>query len=235
MISYDLVIRRLAHLSGPALLAPLLDEVFPGRIALVSSFGAESAVILHMVSRITPSTPVIFLDTGMLFAETIDYRDRLVERLGLTDVRSVAPHASDVGRLDPNGTLHSRTPDLCCHLRKVEPLERALRGFTAWITGRKQFHGGQRTALHTLEVADWRLKVNPLANWSADDVARYMDRHDLPRHPLFANGYRSIGCAPCTRPVAANEDTRSGRWAGSDKTECGIHITANGTLMRVGR
>lgn len=235
MISYDLVIRRYGELSGAALLAPLIEQVFPGRIALVSSFGAESAVLLHMVSEIDPATPVVFLDTGKLFPETLIYRDRLVSRLGLTDVRSVGPDDAEARDFDPDGDLWLSNADACCHIRKVAPLERALRGFTAWITGRKRVHGGERAALPLLETADWRLKANPLAGWSGDDIAAYMERHGLPRHPLTAIGYRSIGCIPCTRPVGDDEDARAGRWAGLDKTECGIHWTANGQPIRVAR
>jgi phosphoadenosine phosphosulfate reductase len=207
--------------------------VFPGRIALVSSFGLESAVLLHMVAGIDRATPVIFLDTGKLFGETKRYRTELAEAFGLTDVRSVTPLKDRERDLDPGGDLWQSDPDLCCHFRKVEPLERALQGFQAWITGRKRFQGGQRTALQTLETADWRLKVNPLATWSLEDMADYAERHALPRHPLEARGYTSVGCMPCTSLPSPDGGQRSGRWAGTAKTECGIHWTANGKPMRV--
>ncbi len=211
--------------AGPELLRWLIAGPLAGRIALVSSFGAESAVLLHMVSEIDPATPVIFLDTGKLFAETLAYRDALAGRLGLTDLRSVAPEPADLARHDPDGTLWSLEPDLCCHLRKTEPLDRALDGFDAWITGRKRFHGGSRGALPTLEgdPATGRIKVNPLAPWSEDQLQRYLADHDLPVHPLVRDGFRSIGCVPCTRAVAPGEDPRAGRWSWLDKTECGIH------------
>ena len=211
--------------AGPELLRALITGPFAGRIALVSSFGAESAVLLHMVSRIDPATPVIVLDTGKLFPETLAYRDALAGRLGLTDLRSVAPDPTDLGRHDPDGSLWSLEPDLCCHIRKTEPLDRALAGFDAWITGRKRFQGAGRAALPTLEgdTATGRIKVNPLAPWSAERLSRYLADHDLPVHPLVADGYRSIGCAPCTRAVAPGEDQRAGRWSWLDKTECGIH------------
>lgn len=234
MIEYRRLIEDYGELDGEELLHPLIRDVFPGRIALVSSFGAESAVLLHMVSRIDPQTPVIFLETGKLFPETLAYRDTLVARLGLSDVRSIAPLDSDVRHLDPRGTLNETNPDLCCRFRKVEPLERALRGFQAWITGRKQFHGGVRANLATIETADWRIKANPLAGWDPARIETYMATHDLPRHPLVALGFPSIGCAPCTAPVTGDaEDVRAGRWAGLDKTECGIHWTANGRPIRV--
>jgi phosphoadenosine phosphosulfate reductase len=232
MIEYGPIIHRFGHLDGRALLAPMLREVFPGRLAVVSSFGAESAVLLHMVSDMDRSVPVIFLETGKLFAETLAYRDRLISHLGLDDVRSVAPDAQALERRDPDGNLHASDPDGCCHVRKVAPLERALAGLQAWVTGRKRFHGGARAGLATLEPAEWRLKINPLARWSREDVERYMDAHRLPRHPLEAQGFTSIGCAPCTQAPGPGGGLRDGRWAGTDKTECGIHWTVNGRPIR---
>lgn len=234
MIGLGELVETYGDRNGVELIRPLVRETFPGRIALVSSFGAESAVLLHMVSQVDPETPVIFLDTGKLFPESLAYRDDLVARLGLTDVRSIRPLASDLQSLDPRGTLNESNPDLCCRIRKVEPLERALRGFQAWITGRKQFHGGSRSTLPTIEGADWRIKINPLATWGTGEIEAYLAAHDLPRHPLVALGFPSIGCAPCTSPVASSTtDLRAGRWAGLDKTECGIHWTANGKPIRV--
>lgn len=199
-------------------------KVFPGRIAAVSSFGAESAVVLHMLAEIDPAVPIIFLDTGKLFPETLAYRDTLVARLGLADLRTARPDPARIARSDAHGTLWQDDPDQCCWDRKVEPLETALTGFAAWITGRKRHQAATRRTLEMVEAgADARIKVNPLATWSAADVTRYLARHDLPTHPLVANGYRSIGCTTCTRPVLPGEDARAGRWSGSGKTECGIH------------
>ncbi len=209
-----------------ALLRSLIHTRFAGRIALVSSFGAESAVLLHMVAGIEPALPVIFLDTGKLFPETLAYRDALVARLGLDDVRAARPDGAALAAADPTGRLWRSDPDHCCALRKVAPLARALAPFDAWISGRKRFQGGSRDGLAAVEFGtDWRIKINPLADWSATDVAAYLARHELPLHPLVASGYRSIGCAPCTRPVRADEAPRAGRWDGLDKTECGIHRT----------
>jgi phosphoadenosine phosphosulfate reductase len=234
MIGYGQLVDRYGDLDGADLIRPLVREVFSGRIALVSSFGAESAVLLHMVSQVDPETPVIFLDTGKLFPETLAYRDALIARLGLTDVRAIRPLESDAQSLDPRGTLAETNPDLCCRFRKVEPLERALRGFQAWITGRKQYQGAGREALPVIETADWRIKVNPLATWGPERIEAYPAAHDLPRHPLVALGFPSIGCAPCTSPVSDDaRGIRAGRWAGLDKTECGIHWTANGKPIRV--
>lgn len=209
--------------STPDVLRDLLCRVFPGRIALVSSFGIESAVLLHLVSRIDRAAPVIFLETGKLFPETLRYRDELVDRLGLSDVRSVRPDARTLASADPDGALWRSDPDLCCWHRKVEPLDEALAGFPASITGRKRFQGGMRSALPLIERESGRVKVNALASWSAQELKGYMAEHGLPRHPLEAQGYRSLGCAPCTRPTAPGADPRAGRWAGRSKTECGIH------------
>ena len=214
------------ELDGLALLrAALNHERLRGRTALVSSFGAESAVLLDMVATVDPALPVIFLETGKLFPETLAYRDELVHLLGLEDVRSVGPDRQELKALDPDGTLHARDPDLCCHIRKTHPLAAALEGFDAWITGRKRFQGGLRGALPTIEgeSSTGRIKLNPLARWSAEDIDRYLALRNLPRHPLVADGYLSIGCMPCTRPVKQGESARSGRWWGLDKVECGIH------------
>ena len=208
------------------LLTAMLRDEFAGRIALVSSYGAEAAVLLHLVASIDRSVPVIFLDTGKLFGETIRYRDELSARLGLSDVRSIKPDPARVEAVDPDGVLWYGNPDMCCRVRKVEPLQAALLGFEAWITGRKAFQGSERAALARIEVnrGDGRIKINPLADWSKDDLDAYFAAHDLPRHPLEADGFLSIGCMPCTDRVAPGEHARAGRWRGMDKTECGIHL-----------
>lgn len=198
-------------------------ELFPGSIALVSSFGAESAVLLQLVSDIDRDLPVIFLDTGRLFAETFEYRTMLIERLGLTDVRTVTPDPERLAAEDPHRALWMTKPDLCCHIRKTEPLARALTGFDAWITGRKRFQNRDRSGLAVFEADGDRVKINPLAHWSAADLKAYAASHELPPHPLVAKGYLSIGCVPCTSRVQPGEDPRAGRWRGFEKTECGIH------------
>ncbi|HYN39132.1 MAG TPA: phosphoadenylyl-sulfate reductase [Rhodospirillales bacterium] len=219
--------RRWAEADTEAMLAGMIHDEFPGRIALVSSFGAEAAVLLHMVAGIEPRLPVIFLDTGKLFGETLRYRDRLTAELGLRDVRSIRPDPARLDALDPDGVLWFGNPDMCCHIRKVEPLDRALAGFDAWITGRKGFHGGERDGLQRIErnEGDGRIKVNPLALWRRADIDAYFERCRLPRHPLEADGFLSIGCMPCTDRVAPGENPRAGRWRGTDKTECGIHLS----------
>lgn len=215
---------RHASTPAPDLLAAMVREVFPGRIALVSSFGAESAILLHMVSEIDRALPVIFIDTGKLFGETRRYRDRLVAHLGLENLQIVTPDPGRIAAEDPKGALWTMQPDTCCYWRKVEPLERALKGTRAWIAGGKRFHGAGRAGLPRFAAVDRRVKISPLADWSREEIEHYFADHDLPRHPLEAEGYLSIGCMPCTDRVAEGEDVRDGRWRGLDKSECGIHL-----------
>src|SRR5258706_10414543 len=205
-----------------------LRVAFPGRIAVVSSFAAESVVLLHHVAAVDPATPILFLNTGKLFGETLRYRDRLQEVLGLTDIRAIGPHPDDRKKTDPEGTLWSRDPDACCHFRKVVPLSRAVTGFAATITGRKRFQTTTRAAMTRIELADGRFRFNPLGDWTQADLARYIEDNSLPKHPLLNDGYPSIGCMPCTRRVAAGEEYRAGRWSGLDKDECGIHAGIDG-------
>jgi phosphoadenosine phosphosulfate reductase len=205
-----------------------------GRLALVSSFGAESAVLLHMVAQIRPDIPILFLDTGMLFGQTLDYRKSLAARLGLTDVRDLRPQYQDLATQDPSANLWRADTDGCCHIRKVLPLDRALADFDGWITGRKRFQGGDRLRLQVVEASGDKLKFNPLANWTKPQIEAYSAEHDLPPHPLVEFGYPSIGCWPCTQPVEQGQDERSGRWAGSEKTECGIHMPRAEPAVEVG-
>ena len=214
------------------LLSRAIRRDFPGRIALVSSFGAESAVLLHMVSQINPATPILLNETGMLFPETLQYQRQLAAELMLTNVRIIRPTRADLDRIDPAGDLHQRDIDACCQLRKVQPVQRALQPFAAWITGRKRFQAGLRADLPLTEQdGAHRIKYNPLAFWSPEQLSAYMEEHGLPAHPLVSRGYKSIGCAPCTTPAAAHEEARAGRWRDSDKTECGIHFE-NGRVVR---
>jgi len=210
-------------------------ETFGDRLALVSSFGAESAVLLDLAARVKPDIAVLFLDTGMLFGQTLDYRRQLAARLGLTGVRDLRPHYHDLAVTDPTAKLWQTDTDACCHVRKVLPLDRALSDFDAWITGRKRFHGGARLSLPVVEEADGKVKFNPLANWTKADLDAYAAEHNLPAHPLVAQGFPSIGCWPCTQPAEEGGDVRAGRWAGQDKTECGIHVArAPGAVPNVG-
>jgi phosphoadenosine phosphosulfate reductase len=204
------------------LLKLLIEKTFANSICVAASFGAESAVLLHLVATVNPNVPVIFNHTGKLFGETLRYRDQLVALLGLRDVREIRPEPIQLSAEDPDGHLWLKNPDRCCYLRKVEPFNRAIADFDAVISGRKAFHGALRSNLETLEASgDGKIRVNPLLAWQPDDLTAYAATHDLPPHPLVADGYASIGCMPCTDRAT----NRAGRWRGQDKTECGIHLS----------
>ncbi|WP_158964318.1 phosphoadenylyl-sulfate reductase [Chachezhania sediminis] len=224
---------RYRHHSATSVMQGALREA--GNIALVSSFGAESVVLLHMAAVHNRKVPVLFIDTQMLFAETLQYQRDVAERLHLENVHVIRADEQELAFEDPDNTLHQFSTDACCALRKTRPLDNALSRYDGWITGRKRFQSGTRAALDFFEVESGtgRIKVNPLAHWAPDDVKSYMEENRLPRHPLVARGYPSIGCAPCTTPVAPGEDPRAGRWRGSDKDECGIHFV-NGKMVRIG-
>jgi phosphoadenosine phosphosulfate reductase len=204
-------------------IATALKIVGRERLAVVSSFGTESAALLKVTADVDPAIPVVFLDTGWLFEETLAYRDTLIEKLGLRDVRSIKPSEEALSREDPERDLWFSDPDACCRIRKVEPLARALAPFSAWINGRKRFQGGARAAIAVVEEDDGRLKFNPFANISREDIAAIFHSANLPQHPLQASGYLSVGCMPCTSRTSPDEDARAGRWRGRPKTECGIH------------
>ena len=230
----DLNARYKRH-AAAEVLGHALDDPLVGRTALVSSFGAEAVVLLHMVSVIDRTTPVLFVDTEMLFPETLDYQRRVADRLKLTDVRIIRPDRDRTFLKDPNNGMHRTNPDGCCALRKTEPLQQALRPFDAWVTGRKRYQNGRRAGLEFFEAeADQRIKINPLAHWNPTDVQDYITNNRLPRHPLVAKGFASLGCQPCTTRVGPEEDPRAGRWRGFDKTECGIHFDG-GAAVRVSR
>ena len=215
--------RKYAGQGARAILEGAINAEFPrGAISLVSSFGAESAVLLDLVAKIDPALDVVFIDTLKHFPETYAYLDTLRRRFQLTSLRLVRPDPVDLARTDVNGNLHRENPDRCCFTRRVLPLERSLAGKTAWISGRKRFQSAVRSELEVFEAADGRIKVNPLAPWSREALRDYFAARRLPRHPLSAKGFLSIGCAPCT--IAADTSGRAGRWAGFGKTECGIHL-----------
>ncbi len=194
-------------------------------LGAVSSFGSDSAVLLHMIARVDPALEVIFLDTGKHFEETLKYRDALRADFGLTNVRVYEPKPEALGEHDPAGDLHRSSTDACCDIRKVEPMARAVEPMAAWFTGRKRFQAATRNGLPVFEAVGPRIRINPLAKWTTSDLANYMREHQLRENPLVAYGYLSIGCFPCTQPVKPGEDARSGRWAGQAKTECGIHLS----------
>ncbi len=214
---------QLAAASPAEIIAAAVREIGRDKLALVSSFGTESAALLKVMADVDPAIPVVFLDTGWLFTETLSYRDTLIAQLGLTDVRSIQPLPANLDRDDPEKDLWFNDPDQCCFIRKVEPLARALQPFDAWINGRKRFQGGLRAELPVVESDGVRLKFNPFANVSAADIEAIYAGARLPPHPLKAAGFLSVGCMPCTSRGAEGEDARAGRWRGRDKTECGIH------------
>lgn len=224
---------RYRHHAAISVMEKALSDPDTGRVAMVSSFGAESVVLLHMVSLIAPATPVLFVDTMMLFPETLAYQQEVASKLGLSEIRTIRATKAALALDDPDGTLYQFDTDACCNLRKTVPLETALAGFDAWITGRKRYQGQTRAEIDFFEVeTPDRMKINPLAHWGREDLEEYMVQNRLPRHPLVARGYPSIGCAPCTSPVKPGEDPRAGRWRGSQKTECGIHFIG-GKMVRV--
>jgi phosphoadenosine phosphosulfate reductase len=219
--------RRFEGVETGEMLREVIEQHLVGEVAIVSSFGAESAVLLHMIAQINPATPVIFLDTLKMFPETLAYRDQLIDRFGLTGVRNIQPDPAALEKKDGTGLRWSYDPDGCCEIRKVIPLEKAMAGFDASITGRKGFQSSTRAGLPRFEIDEnGRMKVNPLASWTKAELDAYFETHDLPRHPLEAQGYLSIGCAPCTSIVKPGEDPRAGRWRGWEKVECGIHEVA---------
>ena len=213
----------LRNATSAEVIATAVRTVGRERLALVSSFGAESAALLEVVADVDPAIPVIFLDTGWLFEETLAYRDTLIATLGLRDVRSVKPLEQTLHREDPDRELWFSDPDACCRIRKVEPLKRALAPFSAWINGRKRFQGELRVAIPMVEDDGSRLKFNPLANTSREEIEAIYAQARLPPHPLVASGFLSVGCMPCTSRTSPDEDARAGRWRGRPKTECGIH------------
>ncbi len=220
---------QFGHMEGEALLEVMIKNVFQGQIMLSSSFGAEAAVLLGMVSRIDTSVPVVFLDTRRLFGETLRYQKQLTDFFGLEDVRIVRPDDGLLQRLDPEDMLFASDTNKCCEIRKVLPLEMQMQrmkeqGFNGWITGRKQYQSDVRNSLNSIEAEGDFVKINPLAYWSSEDIKQAYLAHNLPPHPLVADGFKSIGCMPCTSRVAEGADDRSGRWAGMDKSECGIHL-----------
>jgi phosphoadenosine phosphosulfate reductase len=215
--------RALRDAEPSDVIATALRTVGRERLAVVSSFGTESAALLKVMAEVDPAIPVIFLDTGWLFEETLAYRDTLIERLGLRDVRSIKPLEQTLAREDPDRELWFSDPDACCRIRKVEPLARALEPFGAWINGRKRFQGGLRADIPVVEADGIWLKFNPFANVSREAIEAIYERAALPPHPLVASGFLSVGCMPCTSRTSPDEEARAGRWRGRPKTECGIH------------
>jgi phosphoadenosine phosphosulfate reductase len=199
-------------------------ERFGEKTLFTSSFGAGSGVLLHLWSRVARELPVVFIDTGFLFEETLRYRDELVAQLGLS-LLVVRPETSRDAFMAAHGDdIQRRDSNFCCGKNKVEPIAPLKRDAAAWVSGIRRDQSAERAGVPILLAVDGEpLKVHPIATFSADDVHAYLRAHGIPPHPLEKKGYRSIGCEPCTRSVRPGEDERAGRWAWSDKTECGIH------------
>jgi len=223
---------RYEKLDPHDIIADALEQPLFVAPAIVSSFGADSVVLLHLASQIRPDLPVIFIDTGKLFGETFRYRDRLQHLLGLEDVRTIGPRKAHLEETDPIGALNRTDPDTCCAVRKTQALQRALTPFDSWINGRKRHQSTLRAQMQIVENADGRVKLNPLANWSRDKIKEYFVTHRLPEHPLVKEGYLSIGCLPCSERVKPGDDPRSGRWSNFEKVECGIHVPATSKKPR---
>jgi phosphoadenosine phosphosulfate reductase len=199
------------------------------RIAIASAFQADGTCVLHMATRIRPDVPVLFLETGFHFPETLAFRDRLAERLSLNVIELRGDHTPETQAAEFGDRLYERDPDLCCHLNKVVPFTRALHDYDAWVTALRRDSAPSRANTPILERYELEpgrpmLKVNPVARWSRADVWRYLAEHHLPHHPLYDRGFAQIGCAPCTRAIRAGEDERAGRWDGAAKIECGLHV-----------
>jgi len=219
----DVLDRALRDASPAEIIEAALQTVGREHLALVSSFGTESAALLKVMADVDAAIPVVFLDTGWLFEETLAYRDTLIATLGLRDVRSIKPLEVTLAAEDHHRELWFSDPDACCRIRKVEPLARALKPFSAWLNGRKRFQGGGRAGIPVVEDDGARLKFNPFANVSREQIEAIYAGANLPPHPLVASGYLSVGCMPCSSRTAPGEDARAGRWRGRAKTECGIH------------
>ena len=201
----------------------LIEDIFLDKISYVCSFGAESAIILDMISKIKKDFPIVFINTLKLFQETIDYKNYLKESLGLKNIIEIQPETNELKYKDKNNDLWKTDTDKCCELRKVKPLNQALKNYDAWFSGRKSYHSDVRQENTMVELHDDKYIVSPLLNWKRVDIENYFLAHDLKRHPLVFQSYLSIGCTHCTSKTIDANDVRSGRWANSEKTECGIH------------
>lgn len=219
-----------AGLTAQQMLSRLLHGGVAGRVAVISSFGAEAACLLSLVASKDPSTPVVFLDTRKHFDETLDYVDDLMDQLGLTTLVRTRPSPARLAVEDPDGRLHATDTDRCCYLRKTLPMIGVLRNYDCVLTGRKRFQTAERSTMNIVEVQETWLRVNPLHDWTREQILEYLDTRGILQHPLVSQGYASIGCEPCTEP---SSDARAGRWPGSSKTECGIHVTEDGKIVRI--
>ena len=221
---------RFEDQSPQAVLRWALRESGLERLAIASAFQAEGTCVIHMATRIQADVPILFLETGFHFAETLAFKQQLAEMFDLNVVDLVGDETVDSQAERYGSRLYERDPKLCCDLNKVVPFDRALRGLDGWITSLRRDSAWTRMNTpivdqNETEPGNWLVKINPMANWSRPQVWRYLKEQGIPHHPLYNLGYSSIGCAPCTRMVFPGEDERAGRWSGIMKTECGIHAT----------
>ena len=198
-------------------------DIFEDKIAYVCSFGTESAILLHIISQIDKTFPVILLNTHFLFDQTLTYKKQLISHLELENCKEIFPKKNDLEKFDSDNSLWKTNIEKCCEIRKVIPLDSELKNYDAWVSGRKNYHQGERKNLKPYEINNKKIVVNPLINFKADDIDKYFYKYNLPRHPLYSDGYLSIGCTNCTQKSSNINDPRSGRWASEMKTECGIH------------
>ncbi|MFK7902040.1 MAG: phosphoadenylyl-sulfate reductase [Nitratireductor sp.] len=210
----------------------LLKDPLSGKIALVSSFGTEAAMLLHMVAQTKSEIDILFLNTQKHFPQTLEYLETLQTKLGLKTLKILEPDPKLIAQEDPKGNLHETNPNMCCTIRKSFALQDALVDYDGWITGRKRYQGGERANLAFIEREGKHLKINPLIHFTPEMIKWYFEKHTLPKHPLVAKGYSSVGCIPCTQPTKDGDDPRSGRWVGIDKVECGIHLSPGGSISR---
>ena len=200
-----------------------INKFFLKKIVYVCSFGAESAVILHLISNISKDFPIIFLNTGKLFDETLNYRNDLIKLFNLTNIIEIYPEKFDLTKHDANEVLWKADHNKCCEIRKVNPLKKALKPYTTWISGRKGYHSNERREKKVLEIVNSKFVLSPLINWSQNKITEYFESFNIPKHPLYKKGYLSIGCRNCTVTSSDSNNVRSGRWSNTKKTECGIH------------
>ena len=220
-------LNRQFHKSSPLEIMKKSLNLFKNKIVYVSSFGTESAMILHMISEIDKNFPIILLNTNFLFSKTIDYKNELINIFKLNNFLEIFPNNADLKKYDPKDNLWKSNVEKCCEIRKVQPLKKFLENYDAWISGRKAYQGGERIDINPFEINNGKIVVNPLANFEQKLVSEYFLNHNLPRHPLFNEGYLSVGCTHCTHKSSNKNNPRSGRWVNQIKTECGIHYKNN--------
>ena len=217
-------LNRLYKNSSPEKILSFSIDKFESKIVYVCSFGTESAIILSMISKINKNFPILLINTNFLFPETLEYKEKLLDNLGLHNCIEVTPEKESLKIYDPENNLWKTNVDKCCEIRKVIPLQKELEKFDSWISGRKSYHLDSRENLNPFEQANGKIIINPLVSMTKNQVEEYFNKNSLPKHPLFSEGYLSIGCINCTSKTTNFDNVRSGRWKNNSKTECGIHL-----------